>query len=447
VLVRLAVVGCGHVGLTTAACLAHIGHEVLGVDDDAEKIAVIARGEAPFHEPGLLELVREGLETGRLRVGTDAADAARHGEVVFVCVGTPTHPSGEADLAQVERVGRVVAKHLEGYAVVAEKSTVPVETGLWLRRLIESQRERPVEFDVASNPEFLREGQAVHDTLEPERIVVGADSPRALDTLRDVYRPIVDRTGCAFLATDLATAELIKHSSNAFLAMKISFANAVADVCERTGADVETVTHAMGLDPRIGPAFLKAGLGYGGECFPKDVRAYAHKAGQLGVDFGLLRETERGNTDRVRRFVERIREVTGGLHGRRVGVWGLAFKPDTDDLRNAPALAVVRRLQEEGAVVAAHDPVAMAAAKPALPDVTFAATSYEAASGADCLAICTEWHEYATADLERLHREMARPVVVDGRNLFRPADMAAAGFVYASVGRPVVRPSPSQALD
>src|SRR6266540_3502237 len=314
---RISVVGTGHVGLTTAACLAHVGHQVLGVDDDAEKVASIARGEVPFHEPGLTELVREGLDNGRLRVSPDASAAARHGDIVFVCVGTPTKESGEANLVQVERVARVVARSLEGYTVVAEKSTVPVETGLWIQRTIGREASPDAEVDVASNPEFLQEGRAVKDTLEPDRVVVGAESERAVERLREAYRPIVDRAGCPFVVTDLATAELIKHASNAFLSTKISFINAVADVCERTGADVETVAAAMGLDPRIGPAFLRAGVG-----------------------FGLLGEVERVNVARIDAFVEKIRAVLWHLEDKRVALWGLAFKPDTDDLRHSPALEV-----------------------------------------------------------------------------------------------------------
>jgi len=443
---RISVVGTGHVGLTTAACLAHVGHQVLGVDDDAEKVASIARGEVPFHEPGLTELVREGLDNGRLRVSPDASAAARHGDIVFVCVGTPTKESGEANLVQVERVARVVARSLEGYTVVAEKSTVPVETGLWIQRTIGREASPDAEVDVASNPEFLQEGRAVKDTLEPDRVVVGAESERAVERLREAYRPIVDRAGCPFVVTDLATAELIKHASNAFLSTKISFINAVADVCERTGADVETVAAAMGLDPRIGPAFLRAGLGFGGECLPKDVRAFRYTAEQLGVGFGLLGEVERVNVARIDAFVEKIRAVLWHLEDKRVALWGLAFKPDTDDLRHSPALEVAHRLVEGGAHVVAYDPVAMPAAKPLFGDVEFAADPYEAVRGADCLAVCTEWSVFATADLDRLRDEMAHPVVVDGRNVFHPAAMAAAGFTYASMGRPTQGPDHDKPL-
>jgi UDPglucose 6-dehydrogenase len=435
---RVSVIGTGHVGLTTAACLAHVGHEVLGVDDDAEKVATIGRGDVPFHEPGLLDLLREGLDTGRLQVSTDLAEASRHGEVAFVCVGTPTKANGEANLVQVERVATIVARNLDGYTVVAEKSTVPVETGLWVRRTMETEAPAGADFDVASTPEFLREGRAVQDTLEPDRIVIGASSERAVDRLREVYRPIVDRVGCPVVVTDLATAELIKHSSNAFLATKISFANSIAEICERTGADVEVVAQAMGLDPRIGSAFLHAGIGYGGSCFPKDVRAYRYRAEQLGVSFEILDAVERVNEARIPAFVEKIRSVLWNLEDKRVAVWGLAFKPETDDLRHAPALEVIERLRAEGAQVVAHDPVAIPAAKHLLPDVSFTEDAYDAAQGAHCVAICTEWPEYVGADLERLRGLMARPVIVDGRNLLHPDAAVAAGFVYASVGRPTV---------
>jgi UDPglucose 6-dehydrogenase len=435
---RIAVVGTGHVGLTTAACLAHVGHEVLGVDDDAEKIARIAQGEVPFHEPGLAELVLEGLEAGRLRVSSATHEAARFGEVVFISVGTPTRPTGEANLAQVEEVARNIARNLDGYTVVAEKSTVPVETGEWIRRTISRTAAPGAEFDVVSNPEFLREGKAVRDTLEPDRIVVGGASSKAIQRLREVYRPILDRAQCPFVVTDLATAELIKHASNAFLATKISFINQLADVCERTGADVETVAAAMGLDPRIGSSFLRAGIGYGGACLPKDVQAFRHKARQLGIDFDLLDAVDLVNRGRITGFIDKVRSVVWNLEGKRVAIWGLAFKPDTDDLRNAPAVEIAKELMGGGATVAVHDPVAMHVAKPLIPGASFALTPQEAAQDADCLVICTEWQEYATADLARLRGIMAHPVVVDGRNVFHPEDMAEAGFVYASVGRPTV---------
>jgi UDPglucose 6-dehydrogenase len=437
---RISIIGTGHVGLTTAACMAHVGHEVLAVDEDDERVVTIARGDVPFHEPGLLELVREGLDTGRLRVSTDLEEASAHADVVFICVGTPTKESGEANLVQVERVATIVARNLNGYTVVAEKSTVPVDTGLWVRRTMEIEAPPSAEFDVASTPEFLREGKAVQDTLEPDRIIVGTSSPRAAAVLKDVYRPIVDQVGCPVVVTDLATAELIKHSSNAFLAMKISFINSIADICERTGADVEVVAQAMGLDHRIGSEFLRAGIGFGGECLPKDIQAYRYRADQLGVDFDLLTAVERVNDARIPLFVEKIRSVLWNLEGKQVAVWGLAFKPETDDLRHAPAIRVVRRLMAEGAHVVAHDPVAIPAAKHVLAEGSFSEDPYEAARGAHCVAICTDWPEYAAADLGRLRETMARPVIVDGRNVLHPDVAVAAGFIYASVGRPTVRP-------
>jgi len=435
---KVSVVGIGHVGLTTAACLAHIGHDVLGVDDDAAKVEAVAAGEVPFHEPGLAELVREGLETKRLSATSDSSVAAVHGDVVFVCVGTPTEQTGRPDLAQVERVAATIAASLDGYTVIAEKSTVPVGTGERIRRTIEERASRGAGFDVVSNPEFLQEGRAVRDTLEPTRIVVGAPSERAAQVMREVYRPIIDETGCPFVVTELATAELVKHASNAFLATKISFINQVAEICDRTGADVETVAAAMGLDPRIGPDFLRAGIGYGGACFPKDIRAFRYTAEQLGVDFSLLAIVDQINESRRNAFVDKIRSALGDLEDKHVAIWGLAFKPETDDLRNAPAIAIASRLLGQGARVTAHDPAAMTAAQQVLPEVTFVADPYEAAREAHCLAICTEWEIYASADPAKLREVMARPVVVDGRNLLSPQEMAEAGFLYIGMGRPTV---------
>jgi UDPglucose 6-dehydrogenase len=297
-------------------------------------------------------------------------------------------------------------------------------------------------FDVVSNPEFLREGKAVRDALGPDRIVIGTSSPRAVQRMRELYQPILDTTRCPFLVTDLATAELIKHASNAFLATKISFINQLADICEQTGADIETAAAAMGFDPRIGPDFLRAGIGYGGACLPKDVQAFRFKAQQLGVDFQLLDAVDSVNRNRIPKFLDKIRSLVWNLEGKRVAVWGLAFKPDTDDLRNAPAMELVSQLMANGATVSVHDPVAVSAAKLLIPEASFHSDPYDAAGDADCLAICTEWQAYAGADLQRLRDAMAQPIVVDGRNLFRPEDMAEAGFIYASIGRPLVEGPP-----
>jgi len=438
---RISVVGTGHVGLVTAACMANIGHEVLGIDEDGEKIARIRAGVVPFREPGLSEMVADGLASGRLRVSTEVADAARETDTVFVCVGTPTLASGEPDLGQVQRVARALAGALDQYVLVVEKSTVPVGTGAAILQILREAAPPGADFDVASNPEFLQEGRAIRDTLEPSRIVIGASSDRAVQTLRRIYRPILDRTGCPFIVTDIATAELVKHSSNAFLATKISFTNLVAEVCERTNADVETVALAMGLDPRIGGSFLRAGLGYGGECLPKDVQAYRYTAEQLGVDFSLLAEVDRINRERQDRFVEKIEASLGGLRSKHIAMWGLAFKAGTDDLRHAPAVAVAKRLCAAGASVTAYDPVAVEEAQSQLPEVGFASDPYEAAQGADALAICTDWPEFAEADLGRLREVMAQPIVVDGRNMLDPKAMEDAGFLYMSTGRPTVRGS------
>ena len=405
------------------------------MDDDTEKVATIERGEAPFHEPGLVDLVRQGIDSGHLRVGSDIREAVEFGEVIFLCVGTPSAPGGKADLSQIQRVAGAIGEHLGGYRTIVQKSTVPVETGVWVESLIAERAAREADFDVASNPEFLREGRAVRDTLEPDRIVVGSDSERAIERLREVYRPIVERNGCPFIVTDMATAELIKHSSNAFLAMKISFINLVADICERTGANVESVAEAMGFDSRIGPEFLKAGLGFGGSCFPKDLRAYRHKAAHLGVDAWLLRAVEEINVSRIDAFVEKIRQAVGGIEGRRLAVWGLSFKPDTDDLRESPAIEVARRLIAEGATLFVYDPAAGPAAEPVLPDARYCRSAYEAADEADGVVVCTDWPEFRTVDLNELRRRLRRPVVVDGRNVFHPGPMLDAGFTYVSVGR------------
>jgi UDPglucose 6-dehydrogenase len=435
---RISVVGTGHVGLTTAVCLASVGHEVLGVDEDAEKIGLIAGGRSPFHEPELQDMLQQEPTLGRLRVSTDVSDAARQRDVIFICVGTPTSQGGEADLSQVERVTRTIAHALDGYSVITEKSTVPVGTGQAILRTMQEAAAPGAEFDVASNPEFLQEGRAVADALRPPRIVVGTSSERAEQLLREVYRPIVEQSGATFVTTDIATAEMIKHASNALLATRISFMNQVAELCERSNADVEVVAQAMGLDPRIGPHFLKAGIGYGGECFPKDVQAFRYTAEQHGVDMSLLSEVEKVNTGRKQRFVDKIRAALGSLEDKRIAVWGLSFKPGTDDLRGSPAVEIARRLSTSGAYVTAYDPVAMDAAQALLPNVDMAADPLEAARDANCVALCSEWPEFAEVDLSTLRKVMARPVIVDGRNALDPWAAYNAGFLYISTGRPMV---------
>jgi UDPglucose 6-dehydrogenase len=438
---RVTVIGAGHVGLVTAVCLAKLGHEVVADDDDAAKMDLLRQGTAWFYEPGLQELLRETLAAGSLRFTSDKAEAVRHGEVIFICVGTPSRPDGSPNLAFVEAVAREVARHLPvgEPKLICEKSTVPVQTGERVSQVIDREAPEGAVYEVASNPEFLREGSAVADTLRPDRIVVGTDSERGAAVLRELYGPILEDSDCKWLATDRATAELIKHASNAFLATKISFINAVARVCERSGADVEVVARGMGLDPRIGPSFLRAGPGYGGSCFPKDVAAFAHRSRELGVDFTLLNEVARINMEARRSVVEKVRDLLWHLDGKRIGVLGLTFKPETDDLRESPAIDVVRALLDDGASVVAYDPVASdSETRQQLPGLERAAKAVDVADGAHALVLLTEWAEFADLDPVEVAERMAYPILVDARNALDRERYLAAGFTVAGMGRPVV---------
>ncbi|HEX9342786.1 MAG TPA: UDP-glucose/GDP-mannose dehydrogenase family protein [Actinomycetota bacterium] len=441
---RVTVIGAGHVGLVTAVCLAKIGHEVVADDDDQAKIDLMRSGKAWFYEPDLEPLMAEALANGRLRFTSDKGEAVRHGEVIFVSVGTPPRPDGSPNLRFVEAVAREVARNLPvgEFRLICEKSTVPVQTGERVAQVIAREAPEGVDYEVASNPEFLREGSAVEDTLRPDRIVVGTESQRGTEVLRQLYAPITERPGTEFLATDRNTAELIKHASNAFLATKISFINQVARVCERAGADVELVARGMGLDPRIGAAFLRAGPGYGGSCFPKDVAAFAHRSQELGVDFAILREVARVNSDARRAIVEKVRHLLWHLEGKHIGVLGLSFKPDTDDLRESPAIDVARMLLDEGASVLAYDPVASSAEVTQLaPGVELAAKAADVAIGAHALVLMTEWGEFAELDPADLAGRMAYPILVDARNALDQAAFVAAGFTVAGVGRPPAGPA------
>ena len=437
---RVTVIGAGHVGLVTAVCLAKLGHEVVADDDDAAKMDLLRQGTAWFYEPGLQELLRETLADGTLRFTSDKAEAVRHGEVIFICVGTPSRLDGSPNLAFVEAVAREVARHLPAGEpkLICEKSTVPVQTGEKVSQVIDREAPRGAVYEVASNPEFLREGSAVADTLRPDRIVVGTDSERGAAMLRELYAPILEESDCQWLATDRATAELIKHASNAFLATKISFINAVARVCERSGADVEVVARGMGLDPRIGPSFLRAGPGYGGSCFPKDVAAFAHRSRELGVDFAMLNEVARINMEARRSVVEKVRELLWHLDGKRIGVLGLTFKPETDDLRESPAVDVVRTLLDDGASVVVYDPVASdAETRQLLPGLERAVKAIDVADGAHALVLLTEWAEFADLEPVVLAERMAYPILVDARNALDRERFLAAGFTVAGMGRPV----------
>src|ERR1700677_2744146 len=429
---KIAVIGAGYVGLTTAACLAQIGHDVFCSESDAQKLSRLQSGIMPLFEPHLEDVIKGVRKAGRLHFGS-TEEAIVWGDAIFICVGTPPLANGDADLSAIEGVARMIAKRASGYRLVIEKSTVPVQTGAQLRKHLSVHSTNGLKYDVASNPEFLREGTSVEDFLHPDRIVIGADSPRAADLLREIYEPILQQkftcpihSGCPkrkdpiFLVTDTNSAELIKHASNSFLAMKISFINMVANLCEAVGADVTKVAQGMGLDPRIGSAFLNPGIGFGGFCFPKDVQAFIRIAEKSGCDFSLLREVEKVNQGRVERFIEQVRSEMWVIRGKKIAVWGLAFKPNTDDIRFAPALPIIRRLQAEGAQIQAYDPEAMEKAQKEIPDVTYCADAYEAAAGADAILIVTEWDEFRQVDWQRLLSTVEQPLVIDGRNVFSP---------------------------
>lgn len=445
----LSVIGAGYVGLVTAACLSEIGHRVICMDHDAEKMAALEDGKMPIYEPHLEELIRSNRQKGRLFFTMDLCQAARDSQVIFICVGTPPLENGEADLSAVEKVTRQVASVAHSYKLVVEKSTVPVQTGEYIHKTLQIYcRAEDGDFDVASNPEFLREGSAVHDFFHPDRIVVGVRDKKAENILREIYQPILNGfTSCpahstcpplpkpVFLTTDIRSAEIIKHASNSFLATKISFINAIADICERVGADIQKVSEGMGLDPRIGRAFLNAGLGFGGFCFPKDLQAFLRISEKMGYDFALLRETEKINQKRIDVAVEKLKKALWVLQGKRIAVLGLAFKPNTDDVRFAPSLALIRRLKQEGCLIWAYDPQAMVKASREIPDISYTKDPYEAAQGAEAIVLATEWSEFARLDWEKIRQSMTRPYLLDGRNFLDPKEMKALGFEYEGMGR------------
>ena len=449
--VTVTVLGLGHIGLPTALGLADLGHKVIGADDDKTKVGLIRGGDPIFFEPGLADLLTKHLQSGRFQPVDDVDAAVRAGSIIFICVGTPQKASGQADLGQVEAVARVVARNLNGYKLIVEKSTVPAITAQWLKRTIirYSAGKAPrtpeetaagaasasPEFDVASNPEFLREGRAVEDFFHPDRIVCGVESERARELLSELYKPLQR----PLVVTNISTAELIKHAANAFLSMKISFINMVSDLCEEVGADVTAVTRGLGLDGRIGPQFLDAGIGYGGYCFPKDLRAFIYLAEEHGVDFSLLQEVERINQRRVDVFIRKVHQALWTLRGKTLGILGLAFKPGTDDIREAVSLKIIRALLDEGSILQLYDPQAMPNTKqvfpPAEKQLYYCSSAYDAARGAQALLLVTEWEEFRQLDLARVHSLMEVPVLVDGRNFYDPVTLRKAGFEYISLGR------------
>jgi UDPglucose 6-dehydrogenase len=447
---HISVIGCGYVGLVTGACLAEAGHDVVCTDIDRERIAKLNAGGVPIYEHHLDKILASAHKAGKISYTSDAGEAIRAGEAIFICVGTPPKDSGEADLSAIDHVARQIAAEAKTPKLVVEKSTVPARTGLELSRALSAySKNTNVKHRVASNPEFLREGTAVYDFFHPDRIVVGVEDPSSAAELREIYRPILEKSfrcpvhdgtcppghKAEFLVTTINSAELIKHASNSFLALKISYANVIADLCEKIGANVEEVTHAMGLDARIGGQFLKAGLGYGGFCFPKDVQAFIHLSASVGVDFDILKATERVNKQRIDRYFEKIRQALWVVKGKRVAVLGLAFKANTDDIRFAPALEVVKRLLDEGAVVHATDPEGMPRTKAQFPQVHYHQDAYQALQDADAALVCTEWDVFRKLDWDRAGKVMARKLVIDGRNLYTPQAMREKGFEYYSFGR------------
>ena len=432
---KIGIFGTGYAGVVTSVCLAQLGHVVTAIDKDPDIVASLADGRPTIHEPGLQELLGSNLETGRLRFTTQAEDAMAAAEIVFLCVGTPSQADGRADLAQVEEVARTIAPLLDGYKLIVEKSTVPARTASWIDWTIRRLAGREHPFDVASNPEFLREGSAVRDFLQPDRIVIGADSERARSLLLDLYEPSFD---CPILMTNVTTAELIKHVANTFLATKISFINMVSDLCDELGVDVATVAKGVGLDPRIGSDFLHAGLGFGGSCLPKDLSALTKVAEDHGVKVGLLREVEQINKTRVDRLMAKVERALWVLRNKVIGVLGVAFKRDTDDIRGAPSLGIVPRLHGAGAILKIHDPAAMCSLKPLCPAddrLSYVDSPYEAAQDAHALLILTDWEVFRSLDFDRIRSLMRTPIIVDGRNLFEPATLQAHGFEYYSLGR------------
>ncbi len=448
---KVSILGCGYVGIVTGACLAEIGHEVTCTDNDLNKIQTLQQGRLPIYEAHLDEIVTRNMRSGRLKFIADLGEAIRFGDAVFICVGTPPLEDGDADLSAIENCARLIAEESRSPKLIIEKSTVPMQTGQKLKRALAIySRNSDYSFTVASNPEFLREGTAVFDFLHPDRIVIGVEDEVAEAQLREIYRPILDRTltchihdgNCppeqvpALVVTSINSAELIKHSCNSFLALKISYANLISDICENMGADVQQVVHAMGLDRRIGPDFLHPGLGFGGFCLPKDIQAFIRMGERAGADVRLLKDAECINKGRVDYFIEKLRKALWVLKGKRIGILGLAFKPNTDDIRFAPAMEIIRKLQLERTELQVYDPQAMEKAKVSFPSVRYCANPYDVADEADALLIVTEWAEFKALDWQRVRNSMRRPLLVDGRNLLDSVTMAALGFEYQGVGKP-----------
>lgn len=445
---HIGIIGTGYVGLVTGTCFAEIGHTVICQDMDKNKVVALKGGNIPIYEPYLKNLVNKNAGEGRLSFTSDPKEAILASEIVFICVGTPPLENGEADLSAVENVTKQIAVFSASYKLVVEKSTVPIETGAWIKKTLEIyNKNKNAAFDVVSNPEFLREGTAISDFLHPDRIVIGVENEKALKILKDLYSPIINQsfncpihTNCnpksvPFVVTDVKSAELIKHASNSFLATKISFINAVADICEKAGADIAKVAYGMGLDPRIGKDFLNAGIGFGGFCFPKDLQAFVKIAEKLGYDFPLLKEVEKINEGRIEVVLGKLRDKIWIIKGKTIGILGLSFKPDTDDIRFAPSLKIIKRLQKEGAIIKAYDPRAMDRTKEVIPDITYCPDPLEVAKDSEALFLLTEWEEFRNLDFRKIKTFMRRPLIIDARNMLDKERMLEMGFEYRGIGR------------
>jgi UDPglucose 6-dehydrogenase len=428
---KLTIIGTGYVGLVTGTCFAEVGHQVICVDNDAAKVKLLQGGGIPIYEPGLQELVQKNVKAGRLSFTNSTAEGVEKSKVVFIAVPTPPQADGSVDMSYIERVARDIAGAMTEYKIVVDKSTVPVKTGDRVSETIKRYCKAKVDFDVVSNPEFLREGFAVGDLMKPDRVVVGVRSQRCVAAMKEIYEPFK----APIIITDINSAELIKHAANSFLALKISYINAIATVCEAAGANVQEVAEGIGLDERIGRRFLNAGIGFGGSCFPKDLSAFIKISEQVGYEFRLLKEVQRINTEQMDRFVKKITDTLWVLRDKKIGVLGLAFKQNTDDVRSSPAIDLCQRLLKDGATLRVHDPKAMDKAKPILPGVTYVDDMNAVAEDCDALVIATEWEEFKALDLERAKKSLTHPIMFDGRNLFDPVEMEKRGWVYKSIGR------------
>jgi UDPglucose 6-dehydrogenase len=431
---KLTIIGTGYVGLVTGTCFAEVGHHVICVDNNEAKVKMLQAGGIPIYEPGLEEMVRRNVAAGRLRFTASTREGVENSDVIFIAVPTPPQPDGSVDLSFIEAVARDIAAAMTSYKIVVDKSTVPVKTGEKVAETIKRYNKARVDFDVVSNPEFLREGFAVEDLMKPDRVVIGTASPRPVAAMKEIYAPF----NAPIIVTDINSAELIKHAANSFLALKISYINAVANICEASGANVEEVANGIGLDARIGRRFLNAGIGFGGSCFPKDLSAFIKISEQLGYDFALLKEVQRINANQMDRFLKKMTDTLWVLKDKKIGVLGLAFKQNTDDVRISPAIELCQRLLKEGASLRVHDPKAMEKAKELLkpgPKVTYVEDMNAVAEGCDAIAVATEWPEFKKLDLERARKDLSHPIMFDGRNLFDPREMEQRGWIYKSVGR------------